>query len=200
MSNDTLHVTGIPVIQNTMLNLVNHFSKFGKVKLVKVQNDNDPRSALITFENCEEAKRAYNSPTPVLNDRMIQISYASTSAANKSWPCEHCGKILASKQNLGMHIARMHAGVTCSVCSLRFETVTAYEKHYNVVHSNIKSTSSETPTVEEMKPFSTENFRKLRRKYNELKKKIKKRDKANYKLVKFNAKNRKKLEAIIQGL
>lgn len=222
-TNDTLLIKEIPISQNTVLNLSTHFSDFGKVKLITTGYNNDPRAALVTFVNPEDARLAFNNPTPLFNDRMVQVHWHTAnsvpqySAAKKQgWPCEHCGRILASKQNLGMHIARMHAGVTCSVCNSRFETVHEYEKHFNVKHSEMsfnlssggksqpqsqsQSQSTQNPfQSNETKPFSAETFNKIRAKYQSLKKKLKKRDKANYKLVKFHTKIRNQLNASIKG-
>lgn len=224
-TSDTLLIKEIPISQNNIPNLSSHFSNFGKVKLVSTGYNGDPRAALVTFASPEEARKAFISPTPLFNDRMVQVHmhtanrFAQYSTANKQgWPCQHCSSVLASKQNLDKHIACKHAGVTCTVCNSRFETLNEYGKHFNAMHSEMSFNSSSGAKMQtqsqlqppsqstqnvfqsnETKPSTTEAIKKIRAKYNSLKKKLKKRDKANYKLVKFHTKSRNQLNATIKG-
>ncbi|CAL1603638.1 unnamed protein product [Knipowitschia caucasica] len=71
--NSKLLVRQIPSELNNISKLNEHFSKFGTIVNLQVAFKNDPEGALIQFAAPEEAKRAFQSPEAVLNNRFIRV-------------------------------------------------------------------------------------------------------------------------------
>lgn len=68
-----LEVRRIPPSLNTMENLVSHFSKFGTIVNLQLCPNGDSEAALVTFDNPNEANKAYRSTEAVLNNRFIRV-------------------------------------------------------------------------------------------------------------------------------
>lgn len=198
-SNDTLHVTGIAPLTNKISELNAFFSKYGKIVLLKEKYNGDPYGALVSFASHDDAKLAFNG---LKNNPLLQVSWHQQKQI--SWPCESCGKLLASKQSLKAHMTRMHAGDRCSTCNIRFESRKDYEKHYNVHHVNMSSSidpgNQSVQSSSMLIDDSLAKFKKLRVKYGSMKKKLKKNHKFKLKLLKKAAKTQKSLSQIIKGL
>lgn len=197
-SNDTLHVTGIAPHKNKVSELNQYFSKFGKIVLLKEAYNGDPYGALVSFACREYAKLAFDG---LRSNPLLQVSWHHQKKI--SWPCESCGKMLASKQSLKAHMTRMHAGDRCSTCNIRFESRKDYEKHHNVHHVNMNSPieigNQSVQSSSMRSDDSLIKFKKLRVKYGSLKKKLKKNHKFKLKLLKKAAKTQKSLSEIIKG-
>ncbi|XP_066144264.1 zinc finger protein swm [Euwallacea fornicatus] len=73
MSNCSLELKKVPIPLNTITNLNNHFSKFGRIVNIQVNYEGDIEGALITFSNHGEALSAYRSTEAVLNNRFIKV-------------------------------------------------------------------------------------------------------------------------------
>ncbi|KAL7672350.1 hypothetical protein ACOME3_007238 [Neoechinorhynchus agilis] len=74
MKSSTIEVRRIPVSQNNVTDLGQHFSRFGRITNIQISHENQPDTALITFSASHEAERAFRSPDPVLNNRFIRLS------------------------------------------------------------------------------------------------------------------------------
>lgn len=73
--NSKLLVWQIPPELNNISKLNEHFSKFGTIVNLQVAFRNDPEAALIQFASPDEAKRAFQSPEAVLNNRFIRVQW-----------------------------------------------------------------------------------------------------------------------------
>lgn len=69
-----LEVRKIPVHENTIQKLNDHFSKFGQITNIQVAFGH-PENALVQFAAPEMANHAYQSPEPVLNNRFVRVFY-----------------------------------------------------------------------------------------------------------------------------
>ncbi|XP_018909110.2 RNA-binding protein 26 isoform X1 [Bemisia tabaci] len=79
----TLEIMCIPPKLNTITLLFNHFSKFGKVVNIKVNHNDDPGAALVTFSKDHEAAAALRSPAPVMRNRFIKVVMQGEAAVEK---------------------------------------------------------------------------------------------------------------------
>lgn len=68
-------VRNIPPEMNNIAHLNNHFARFGSLVDIRVQFEDDPGSALVSFSNPEDAGTAYNSPDAVLSNRFIKMHF-----------------------------------------------------------------------------------------------------------------------------
>ncbi|CAG5097810.1 Oidioi.mRNA.OKI2018_I69.XSR.g15243.t1.cds [Oikopleura dioica] len=89
----SLEVRKIPVHENTIQKLNDHFSKFGQITNIQVAFGH-PENALVQFASAEMANRAYQSPEPVLNNRFVRVFFYRPPPAQ------------VQKGNIGQRVAR----------------------------------------------------------------------------------------------
>lgn len=191
---NTLHATGIPPHRNTIHKLNKHFSKFGKIVSINAVYNGDPQAALISFGSHVDATLALNG---LKNDSLIKIDWHQQKKIR--FPCDHCGRTMATKQILQRHKERMHPANICPICNARFETRSHYEKHYNVCHLNInpsnglgnQSVQSSSMSVDD----SMGKYKEMQVENAELKKKLKK----NKKKMNEAEETQKSMNEIIKG-
>jgi len=70
----SLEVRKIPVHENTIQKLNDHFSKFGQITNIQVAFGH-PENALVQFASSAMANQAYQSPEPVLNNRFVRVFF-----------------------------------------------------------------------------------------------------------------------------
>lgn len=73
----TLEVRKIPPHLNTITQLNDHFSKFGRIENLQVNFGGDREAALIQFSTHSEAQAAHRSPDAVLGNRFIKVFWHS---------------------------------------------------------------------------------------------------------------------------
>ncbi|GAB6027315.1 hypothetical protein CHUAL_001598 [Chamberlinius hualienensis] len=105
--NAMLELRKIPQGLNSITQLNNHFSKFGKIVNLQVCYEGDPEAALIQFSSHAEAHAAHRSTEAVLNNRFIKVFWHNKDGEvidkqeNNSIP-----KRVSAKERLGVPVGK----------------------------------------------------------------------------------------------
>ncbi|XP_031625341.1 zinc finger protein swm-like [Contarinia nasturtii] len=207
-----LYLSEIPPLHNTMLNLCNHFCKFGKILFVTAPYNGDSSAAAVIFEDSADAQNAFKSTDAVLNNRFIKMSLQSAGEEPSTLPpssgqsddtkCSLCAKTFASKWHRENHMKRIHTGtgINCHICKATFTSHNSYKKHCIVHHPNVRNGSGSasinmTKSITERLPkMDLTIVQKLQAKIETLKEKSLKTEKMQHKKIKSLLKKKRSLK------
>lgn len=160
---NTLFLTDIPSDQNTTINVLNHFSKFGKILQIEVPHNGDPQAAAVTFETSKAAEAAFTSSEALLNNRFIKVSRDKSAPVTTSTDqsidlmCSLCNRQFVSTWHRNNHIQRIHTGtgIKCNICNTTFTSANMFKKHCFVQHPKTQKKIAARPTIVEPETFES---------------------------------------------